>query len=270
MHYFFRARSRASAAPARATSPSVILRNSLLELLLALVLLFGVTTIVRWVVGPSPISSAIPPVEVQLLIVGVAVGVLLWGLIVSPVGRVSGGHINPAITLTMWRFRVFPGVSVVPYILAQLAGSVLGVLVARSVWGGVIDNPPVSDAALRPAPGWSSLALFPAEAASMAVIVLLVGWFLSVPRLAPLVPGVVGLLVGLGITLLGPITGGCINPARQFGPALVSGHLDFLWIYLLAPMVGALLAAALHQVLACRAVLTHRLCGTRADGSPLQ
>ncbi|MCL7377636.1 MIP/aquaporin family protein [Streptomyces sp. 35G-GA-8] len=270
MHRFSRSRSQASTDPARAITPSVILRHSLLELLLTLLLLFGVTTIVRWVVGPSPISSAIPSFEVQLLIVGVAVGVLLCGLIVSPLGRVSGGHINPAITLTMWRFRVFPGVSVVPYILAQLAGSLLGVLAARAVWGPVTDNPPVSDASLSPAPGWSSWAVFPAEAASMAVIVLLVGWFLSVPRLAPLMPAVIGLLVGLGIALLGPITGGCINPARQFGPALVSGHLGFLWVYLLAPMAGALLATALHRRLARQPVLTHRLCGTHADGSPLR
>ncbi|WP_212909363.1 MIP/aquaporin family protein [Streptomyces sp. TS71-3] len=257
----------ASATPAGPIAPKVILRNSLLEFLLALVLLFTVTTIVRWVSGPSPVSSAVPSINLQLLIVGGAVGVLLSGLIVSPAGRVSGGHVNPAITLTMWRFGVFHGVAVVPYIAAQLAGSFLGVLIARAAWGDVVDGPPVNDAALRPGPGWSDLALFGAEGASFGVIVLLVGWFLSVPRLARFAPGLVGLLVGTAIATLGTITGGCVNPARQFGPALVSGHLDFLWAYLLAPMAGAIAATALHGLVTRRRLLTHRLCGTHRDGS---
>ena len=253
--------------PSRRTT-AVILWHSLLECLLALVLLFGATTFVRWVVGPSPISSAIPTVRVRLLVIGAAVGVLLFGLILSPAGRASGGHVNPAITLTMWVSGAFPGAAVIPYIVAQLAGSLLGVLTARAVWGSVIDGPPVNSACVQPAPGWTNWALFPAEAASTAAIVLLVAWFLAVPRLAPLVPGLVGFLVGLAIAVLGPITGGSLNPARQFGPAIFSGDHDFLWVYLLAPMVGAALATVLFKLLTRRRVLTHKLCGTHKDGSP--
>src|SRR5262249_25451735 len=91
-----------------------------------------------------------------------------------------------------------------------------------------------------------------------------------VPRLAPLVPWVVGLLIGIAIALLGTSTGGSVNPARQFGPAVVSARTDFLSVYLVAPMVGAVVAAWLRQtILQRRDVLTHRLCGTRADGSRL-
>lgn len=247
---------------------AVILWRSLLECLMTLVLLFGANTFVRWVVGPSPISSAIPTVRVRLLIIGAAVGVLLFGLILSPAGRASGGHVNPAITLTMWLSGAFPGAAVIPYIVAQLAGSLLGVVTARAVWGSVIDGPPVNSACLQPAPGWTNWALFPAEAASMAAIVLPVAWFLAAPRLAPLVPGLVGILVGLAIAVLGPITGGSLNPARQFGPAIFSGDHDFLWVYLLAPMVGAALATMLFKLLTRRRVLTHKLCGTHKDGSP--
>src|SRR5580693_4253397 len=136
--------------PSRRTT-AVILRHSLLECLLVLVLLFGATTFVCWVVGPSPISSAIPTVRVRLLIISAAVGVLLFGLILSPAGRASGGHVNPAITLTMWLSGAFPGAAVIPYIVAQLAGSLLGVLTARTVWGSVIDGPPVNSACLQPA-----------------------------------------------------------------------------------------------------------------------
>ncbi|MFD5060361.1 MIP/aquaporin family protein [Streptomyces sp. NPDC058394] len=250
--------------------PAAIAGHSTLECFLAFVLLFGVATIVRWVVGPSPISDAVTQIHLQLLIIGGAVGLLLAALILSWPGRISGGHINPAISLAMWRFGVFPGVSVVPYIAAQLIGSVLGVLAARAVWGSTVSRLPVVDAALQPGPGWTAGALFAVEAAGMGVIVYLVGYFLQTPRLAPKVPWLVGFLIGAAIALLGTTTGGSVNPARQFGPAVVSGALDFLWVYLLAPMVGAALAAAvLDRVHTRRTVLTHRLCGTQADGAPL-
>ena len=77
---------------------------------------------------------------------------------------------NSAISLAMWRFGAFPGVGVVPYIVAQLLGSVLGVVVARAVWGPVVAESPVAYAVLQPGPGWSSISLFVAEALNMAVI----------------------------------------------------------------------------------------------------
>ncbi|MFF2014174.1 MIP/aquaporin family protein [Streptomyces sp. NPDC058195] len=233
-------------------------------------LLFGVTTIVRWVIGPSFISDRIPQIHLQLLIVGVAVGLLIAALILSPPGRMTGGHMNPAISFATWRFGVFPGVSVVPYIVAQLIGSVLGVLLAVAAWGSVAEEPPTAYALLQPAPGWTAAELFFAEAASMGLIVYLVGYFLQTPRLAPLVPWLVGVLIGGAIAVLGTSTGGSVNPARQFGPAVVSGNGSFLWVYLLAPMVGALVAAfVLDRVGKHRAVLTHRLCGTEESGAPL-
>ena len=247
-----------------------ILRDSLLELVLTFLMLFGVVTIVRWVIGPSPISRMVPDIHAELLIVGVAVGILIAGLIMSPPGRMSGGHMNPAISLAMWRFGVFPGVGVAPYIIAQLLGSVLGGVVARLVWGPVVTAAPVAYAVLQPGPGWSALSLFTAETVSMAIIVLLVGFCLAVPRLAPAVPWVVGGAIGIAIAVLGTSTGGSVNPARQFGPATLSSQTHFLWVYLLAPMVGALLATWLREIIQRhREVLTHRLCGTNRDGRPL-
>ncbi|MEU6346106.1 aquaporin [Streptomyces sp. NPDC046977] len=228
---------------------SSVFRRSSHEFLLTFVLLFGVTTIVRWVVGPSAISEAIPGIRLKLLVVGVAAGLLVTGLILSPPGRRSGGHMNPAISLAMWRFEVFPGAAVAPYIVAQLAGSLLGVLAARGVWGSAVGAPPVAYAALQPAPGWSTAGFFLAEAASTAVIVLVVGLFLTTHRLTRFIPCLVGVLVCLCIVLLGTSTGGSLNPARQFGPALAAGQYGFLWVYLLAPMVGAVLAAVAANLL---------------------
>jgi glycerol uptake facilitator-like aquaporin len=245
----------------RSPTPSQLWRHTGYEALLTACLLFGVASVVRWVVGPSPISRVLPGIHLELLVVGLAVGLLLAGLIVSPLGKASGGHLNPAISLAMWRFGVFPGRGVLPYWAAQLGGSLLGVLLARVAWGPAVAGSPVVYSALRPAPGWSNVALFPAETASMAVIVLLVGVFLSVPRLASRVPWLVGGLIGAAIVGLGTITGGSVNPAREFGPAVFAGQFGFLATYLLAPLVGAVVAAWLLGHFQHREVLTHRLSG---------
>ena len=134
-------------------------RDSALELLLTFFMLFGVTSIVRWVIGPSPISRMIPQIQAELCIVGTSVAILIAGLILCPPGRTTGGHMNSAISLAMWRFGAFPAVGVVPYIVAQLLGSVLGVVVARAVWGPVVAESPVAYAVLQPGPGWSSISL---------------------------------------------------------------------------------------------------------------
>ncbi|MFI9615741.1 MIP/aquaporin family protein [Streptomyces sp. NPDC052023] len=249
------------------TASFTTLRHSAQEFFLTFLLLFGVATIVRWVIGPSAVSDALPGIQLKLLVVGVAVGLLVVALIMSPAGKRSGGHMNPAISFAMWRYGVFPGSAVAPYIVAQLAGSLLGVLAGRGVWGSVAGAPPVAHAALQPAPGWSATGLFLAETLSMGVIVLLVGLFLSIPRLGRFIPYLVGLLIALAIVLLGTSTGGSVNPARQFGPALAAGQYAFLWVYLLAPMLGALLAQPVRDLLlGHRQVVTHRLHGAHIHG----
>src|SRR5258705_2636609 len=115
-----------------------LIRDSMRELILTSALLFGVTTFVRFVVGASPISRALPQIHVQLFLVGALVAVLLPLLIISRAGKVSGGHMNPAISLAMWRFGVFPAVGIVPYIAAPLIGTVIGVVAARVVWAEIV------------------------------------------------------------------------------------------------------------------------------------
>ncbi|MET8944871.1 aquaporin [Streptomyces sp. NPDC004542] len=243
-------------------------RHSALEGLLSCVLLFGVTSIVRWFVGPSFISSKIGGGHLGLLIVGLSVGLLISLLILSRPGRISGGHMNPAISFAMWRFGIFPGRFVIPYVIAQFGGSIAGVTVGRLVWGASAEKPPVNFAVLQPAAGWTPTGLFAVEAVSTGIVIYAVGYFLQSPRLAPLVPLLAGLLIGTAIVLLGNVTGASMNPVRQFGPALFSAEYSFLWVYLLAPMAGAFAAAILlGTTRRRRAVLTHRLCGTQEDGS---
>jgi glycerol uptake facilitator-like aquaporin len=218
------------------------------EFALSTVLLFLAVTVVRWLRDPvSPLCIA--DLDVALAVIGVISGTILTGLIFTPPGKRSGGHMNPAVTVALWLMDVFPGRSVTPYVLAQLAGSVAGTALARLAWGRhALSLPSVGYAAIRPAPTWDPTAVFLAEAGSMLALILVVGFFLAHTRYARLLPYVIGLSVGLVIALLGPLSGGSINPARQFGPAVLSGQTTDLWIYLVAPVLAAVLGASVHHL----------------------
>jgi glycerol uptake facilitator-like aquaporin len=256
------------AAPGRAAPrPSwrLTAAHSAYEAALTTALLFCVASFVRWFIGPSAVSRAAPSIHVELLFVGLAVALLIPALILTPLGRASGGHMNPAISFGMWWLGVFPRRAVIPYTIAQLAGSLLGVVLARVVWGLPIARAPVAYAVLRPAPGWTNAALFPAEGACMAAIVVAVALFLSVHELTKLVPWLSGILVGGAITGLGAITGASLDPAREFGPAIFAGQFGFLISYLLAPIAGAALAAWLVRRSHSHRVLTHHLSGKHVE-----
>jgi glycerol uptake facilitator-like aquaporin len=243
----------------------LLARHAGYELVLTGVLLFVIVTLVRWVTGPGWLSRHIGNLRLEIAIVGALVALVLPLLILSPLGRRSGGHMNPAITLAMWRYKVFPRAGVGMYIAAQLAGSVLGVLLARLAWGPIVDHAPLSDAALQPAAGWKAWELFLAEAVNMTAILAIVAAVLARPRWGGAVPWVIGVSVGATIAVLGPITGGSVNPARQFGPQVISGTTRFLWVYLLAPIAGGLLAPWLRDQARGRQPSTHALCGPTAQ-----
>ncbi|MFD6194362.1 MIP/aquaporin family protein [Streptomyces sp. NPDC060275] len=231
---------------------------------LTTILLFLAVTVVRWLRDPdSPLYIA--DLEVAVAVIGVVSGIILTGLILSPPGKRSGGHMNPAVTVALWLMDAFPGRSVLPYAAAQLAGSAAGTGLARLVWGPVVSHASIDHAALRPAPTWQPASVFLAEAGSMMLLILLVGFILAYPRYIRLVPYAIGVSVAVVIAFLGTLSGGSINPARQFGPAAISGQTLDLWIYLIVPVLGATIGAAIYHLFiwrfnACRP-LTYKLAG---------
>ncbi|BBJ47329.1 hypothetical protein SSPO_100470 [Streptomyces antimycoticus] len=222
-----------------------LLAGVLDEFLLVTVTLFVAVTVVRWLRDPGS-ALYVADLNVALAVIGVLSGAVLTALILTLPGRRSGGHINPAVTVSLWLMGAFPGRSVVAYVLAQFAGSAAGTGLARLAWGRTVALPSVDYAAIAPAPTWQPAAVFLAEASSMMVIIFAVG-FVARPRCARLLPYVIGLSVALVIALLGPRSGGSINPARQFGPATLAGQTTDLWIYLVAPILGAVLGAWPHR-----------------------
>ncbi len=170
-----------------------------------------------------------------------------FGLVVMAMafalGKVSGCHINPAATLAMVVGGKFPAREAPAYVAAQVAGAFLASLLLRVMF-------PASDAlgsTLPAGPAWHSFVL---EVLLTFVLLLTALSFAgdSSPR-AALAPIAVGGVVGLEALFAGPICGASMNPARSLAPAIVSGHTEHLWVYLAAPLLGAILAAGVGRML---------------------
>jgi glycerol uptake facilitator protein len=166
-------------------------------------------------------------------------------LLISSLGSVSGAHFNPAVTTALTAIRKIAPVDAVIYVLCQLSGAVLGTLVVRVLlvdegraakYGATTISQQLVQGKVLPGLVAETIGTFLLMWAIMAMAVN--------PRSDRDWAGlVIGGTLGLAVMLFGPLTGAGFNPARSFGPALVSGTWTDFWVYVLAPVVGALLAA---------------------------
>jgi glycerol uptake facilitator-like aquaporin len=232
------------------------------ELVGTTVLLLTEVVLVRLLFGDgSPIAEAIPGAVARLAMIGAATGLLITGLIVSPLGRRSGGHFNPAVTAAFWLLRAIPTLDAVGYMVAQLLGSMAGVLLGRLLLGPVVAAPAVRYAAIRPAPGWPAAMVFTGEAVSAFVLMAVVVYFMTQPRLARWTPAAAGVVVGLLIVAGGLGSGGSFNPARQFGPALLAHEWGHPASYLAGPVAGAAVLALIARAVLPPRPVSCALCG---------
>jgi len=197
--------------------------------------------------GATAVATALtaPPVY-DLLAIVLAFGLALVAL-VAALGHVSGCHLNPAVTLGLAVTRKFPWRAVPAYVVAQLVGAVLASLATWAVYSGR-GHTVVGFSTTNPAPGVSGGHAFFVEALITFVLVLVVISVATDDRVpTAAAPVAVGAALAVCIFIAAPVTGGAVNPARAFGPAAVSGNLDALWVYLLAPLVGGVLAAVVYD-----------------------
>jgi MIP family channel proteins len=171
--------------------------------------------------------------------------------LVYAIGSISGCHVNPAVTLALLVIRKISGRDAVIYIVCQVAGAVLAGVAVHAffkVSGSVVNygTPAVADTYLH---GGSAFVAMIAEALGAFLLM----WAVMGTAVNPAAPkGVAGFAIGgalgVGVLIFGPATGAAFNPARWFGPALISGEFTDGWLYVVGPIIGAAAAAGLYRL----------------------
>jgi aquaporin NIP len=170
---------------------------------------------------------------------GLVIVVMIAGL-----GHISGAHFNPAVTVAFASTRHFPWKDVAPYVAAQLVGALAASLALRGLFG---DGTTLGVTAIAHVSAAGGLGLEIGLTAVLALVIMsLATDTRSVGGLAAVA---IGGTVGLEALVMGPITGASMNPARSLAPAIVAGNGTDLWLYIVGPLVGAVLGAALYQYL---------------------
>lgn len=188
---------------------------------------------------------------VGLLAIAIAHGLAL-SIAVSATMNVSGGHINPAVTVTMLATKRIDAGSAIAYIISQCAGSLIAAFALLHIFHAF----PGGDAAVKatglgtPAPreGVSAGVVFAVEILLTALLVFSIFGTAVDPR-APKIGGFgIGLTIAADILMGGPITGASMNPARSLGPAIAGGVWTAHWAYWAGPIVGGLIAGFIYHL----------------------
>jgi aquaporin Z len=199
--------------------------------------------------GAAVLAAAFPALGIGLLGIALAFGLTVLTMAYA-VGHISGGHFNPAVTLGLWAARRCAGKHVVPYILAQVIGAIVAAAILWMIASGKPGWVPNGFAAngygdLSPGKYGFTACLITELVMSFFFLFIIIG---TTSKGAAV--GFAGIPIGLALTLIHlvsiPVTNTSVNPARSTGPALFAGsaYMDQLWLFWLAPIVGAMVAGA--------------------------
>lgn len=172
----------------------------------------------------------------------ITVGLIVMAMI-NAIGDISGAHINPAVTIGFAIAGKFKNREIAPYLISQLGGAFLASLLLKVLF----PENTMLGATLPSGPVMQSFIIEIILAFFLMFVILNVA---QGSREQGIVAGIaIGSVITLEALFAGPITGASMNPARSFAPALVSGNVKHLWIYIVAPVVGAILAVLVYKTI---------------------
>jgi aquaporin Z len=196
-----------------------------------------------WLFNPgSPALHLLPSSALRRLLMGASMGVTAILIIRSPMGKRSGAHFNPSITVTYFRLGKIGKWDAAFYVAFQFIGGIVGVGLSALCLGSSIAVPSVDYAVTVPGLG-GPIAAFCAEYFMAALLMLVVLWFSNRPSLARYTSYLVGVLIMFYVFLLAPVSGFSINPARTVGSAVFASVWTAVWLYFIAPVLGMMTSA---------------------------
>ena len=190
----------------------------------------------------SPVRQFLVSSLRRRALMGLAIGATVMAIILSPWGKQSGGHINPAMTLAFYRLGKIDSWDALFYGVAQFSGAMSGVALATFLLRGAPGDGAVRYAVTAPGVYGAAVA-FAGELAISFILMITVLLVTNHEKLSRYTPYFVGSLYVVNITFETPLSGMSMNPARTFGPAAYGGYWHALWIYFVAPTIGMLAAA---------------------------
>ncbi|BAY50093.1 major intrinsic protein (plasmid) [Scytonema sp. HK-05] len=206
-----------------------------------------------------PMEALIPDKSMRLLITGLLFAGSGSLFAISPLGKLSGAHLNPSVSLAFWAQGKMHQHDIIGYIIAQFFGAIIAAVAVVAVWGSYATS--VWNGMTLPGDSYALWYVFLAEVSITFLLVLSIFIFLSSHRLMRWTPLMTWLLVATIVWLEAPISGASLSSARSIGPALVSWYWKDQWLYCIAPPMGAMFAVAAFRLLAMdkREVLTGKL-----------
>ena len=193
-----------------------------------------------------PMANLIPNHSVRLLITGLLFAGSGSLVAISPLGKLSGAHINPSVSLAFWAQGKMHLHDLVGYIVGQFLGALGGAFLLAVVWGTHAAS--VHDGVTAPGAGYPLWLVFLAELLLTFLLVFLIFVFVSSHRLMRWTPLMNWILVATMVWQEAPISGTSLNPARSLGPDVISGFWNAQWLYCIAPPLGALLAVVMYRL----------------------
>jgi aquaporin Z len=215
----------------------------------ALLLLIGLSLVIVMFGQGSPMARLVPDEGIRRLITGFLFGTTGALIALSAIGKESGAHINPVVTLGFWLMRKLDTRIALGYVLAQLIGACIGSL-PLLLWGDLGRS--VAFGATLPGTGYAVSTVLMGEAVTTFALIGGLCIALGFRRLRPFTPAMFPLLYALMVYLEAPLSGTSTNPARSLGPALISGQWQGWWIYWIGPLIGTLAAIVVFSFLAKR------------------
>lgn len=192
-----------------------------------------------------PVPRQIPSAVLRRLLMGIAMGVTAILIIQSPIGKRSGAHFNPAITLTYLRLGKIARPDAIFYVASQFIGGILGVALTVLFFGRSLAGPSVMYADTVPGK-YGTGAAFAAEAFMAALLMGAVLWTSNRPSLSGCTSYFVGILITFYVLLFAPVSGFSINPARTTASAVFSDVWTAIWLYFSAPLLGMFFSAEIY------------------------
>ena len=205
--------------------------------------LWGTFLLVLVAAGGGVVGATAFGGDLTLAMKALAPGIMVMGIIFF-MGTVSGAHLNPAVTLAFAVRGNFPWIRVPAYIVAQVVGAVLAAWFLQLMYGGIING------ATEPTPDVSlTVAMLTEAVLTLGLVSVILGTASGARNLGANGALAVGGYIGLVSVWAAPVTGASMNPARSFAPELIGGDLTNYWIYLVGPIIGAMVAVGFEYIL---------------------